>query len=50
MTPGPGTTGQSDYSIFKVPAGSTTADNTSTLLDDGFYEDIASVNRPTFPR
>ena len=36
--------GQADFAIFEVPAGSTTADNTSTLLDSGFASDIASVN------
>ena len=30
--------------IFDVPAGSTDAHNTSTLLDSGFWADIRSVN------
>ncbi len=39
--------GQADFLLFQVPAGSTTADNTSTLLDSGFYEDIKSI--PSIP-
>ncbi len=41
--------GQADYAIFQVPAGSTDADNTSSLLDSGFYGDIASVNASENP-
>ncbi len=36
--------GQADFAIFQVPAGSSDAHNTSTLLDSGFYGDIAAVN------
>ncbi len=36
--------GQADFAVFDVPSGSTTAHNTSTLLDSGFYTDVASVN------
>ncbi len=36
--------GQADYAIYKDPAGSTTLSNTTTLLDSGFWSDIASVN------
>ncbi len=35
--------GQPDDLIFKVPAGSTDASNTSTLLDSGFFEDIKLI-------
>ncbi len=41
--------GQADDLIFKVPAGSTDADNTSTLLASGFYEDIKSITQADIP-
>ncbi len=41
--------GQADYLIYEVPAGSTTASNTSSLIADGFYRDIASVNQADVP-
>ena len=41
--------GQADFAIFDVPAGSTEADNTSSLLADGFWSDIASVNAGETP-
>ncbi len=36
--------GQADFLIYDVPAGSSDAHDTSSLLADGFWSDIASVN------